>query len=46
MLAIVNASGRPREAISSHLSGADTGARRMGRTLYGPAVDFMRTFCR
>ena len=46
MFIIVNASGRPSEAISSHRSGADTGARRIGRTLYGPAVDFARVFCR
>src|SRR5438128_4655628 len=46
MLIIVKASGRPSEAISSHRSGAETGARRIGRTLYGPAVDFARVFCR
>src|SRR5438552_18115742 len=33
MLIIVNASGRPSEAISSQRSGAETGARRIGRTL-------------
>jgi len=27
-------------------SGADTGARRIGRTLYGPAVVLPPTFCR
>ena len=44
--AIVNASGRPSPAISSQRSGALTGARRIGRTLYGPAVVLPRTFCR
>src|SRR5258706_2221939 len=43
---ILEAAGRPSDAISSHRSGADTGARRMGRTLYGPAVDLARVFCR
>ena len=46
MLIIVKASGRPSEAISSQRSGAETGARRIGRTLYGPAVDFARVFWR
>ena len=46
MFIIVNASGRPSAAISSQRSGADTGARAFGRTLYGPAVDLARVFCR
>src|SRR5213078_4010754 len=46
MFMMVKASGRPRDAISSHRSGAETGARRIGRTLYGPAVDLARVFWR
>jgi hypothetical protein len=46
MLRIVNASGRPSAEISSHRSGAETGARRIGRTLYAPAVVLPPTFCR
>src|SRR5712692_5682524 len=46
MFAMVNASGRPSAPISSQRSGAETGARRMGRTLYGPAVVLPPTFWR
>src|SRR6185503_596312 len=46
MFAIVKASGRPSAPISSQRSGADTGARRIGRTLYGPAVVLPPTFWR
>src|SRR3989454_10556383 len=33
VFAIVEGSGRPREGVASHRRGADTGARRIGRTL-------------